>query len=334
MQCPKCRHEQEDGLAECQHCGVIFARIPAAAHPAEPHPVPAKPEPDALPDPEPVREEKRPAPLAASVLAIALIAGVLWWLNFPSGLSRGQATHVNPDKGFALTPPADWLTLTASNYQDILKPYQDHFPKELRRVMAAANFEISFVKIPEKIGEFTPSLNVIAMPLKGSLPPLTESKKDKAVGVVSGEMSRLLDNYQLASSRITEIDKLKSLEINSTASVKVVFSPATPIYSEAGAFGFRHVTGHTPEVSRTFEFKTLQTMVPGRRWAYIISCSFEAADPQNAESTCKSVVNSFRVSDRPPRFGGVTTGALNGGLIAAGLYLLYILSRRLAQRGE
>lgn len=334
MLCPKCRHEQEDGLAECQHCGVIFARIPKPAQHSDTPGRAAEPVHDALPDSEIDPEEKKPAPLAAIALAVALIAGALWWLNFPSGLPRNQATHVHQEKGFALTPPPDWLMLTASNYQDILKPYKDHFPKELRRFMAAANFEISFVKIPEKIGEFTPSLNVIAMPLKGPLPPLTEREKDKAVAVVSGEMSRLLDTYQLVSSRITEIDKLKSLEINSTASVKVVFSPASPIYSEPGAFGFRHVTGHTQEVSRTFEFKTLQTMVPGKRWAYIISCSFETADFSNAEAICKNVVSSFRVSERPPRFGSIAMGALNGGLIAAGLYLLYILSRRLTQRSE
>lgn len=332
MQCPKCRHEQEDGLAECQHCGVIFARIPApgpgpdmAGHAAEPD--------DAAP-PDPGLGEKKPASLAAIGVALALIVGALWWLNFPSGLPRTKATHVNQEKGFALTPPADWLMLTASNYQDILKPYQDHFPKELRRFMSAANFEISFIRIPEKIGDFTPSLNVIAMPLKSALPPLTAGEKDKAVGVVSGEMSRLLDTYQLSSSRITEVDKLKSLEISSTASVKVIVTPSTPIYSESGAFGFRHVTGHTREVARTFEFRTLQTLVPGKRWAYIISCSFENADFQNTESICKAVVNSFRVKDRPPRFGSIAMGTLNGGLIGAGLYLLYILARRLGLRAE
>ncbi len=32
MICPKCGHEQQDGLVECQGCGVIFARIRSGLH--------------------------------------------------------------------------------------------------------------------------------------------------------------------------------------------------------------------------------------------------------------------------------------------------------------
>lgn len=328
MQCPKCGHAQADGLVECAHCGVIFAKIPAA-----PRVPPQHIEADAENRPEideAADQTSRPAPLAALVAALAIVGAALWWVNVPQGGSLAGATQVNTEKGYAFRPPADWLALTPANYEQILAPYQDRFPKELRRFIEKANFDISFWRIPEKEGEFAPSINLIAMPLKGQVPPLTESEKDRAADVISGQMAKLLDTYRLQNSRIVEVDGIRSLQLSSTASLRVVVRPAEAIYSEPGAFGMRQILGETPAESREFDMKSVQTFVPGKRFGYLMSCSFATSDPHDSETTCRQVIESFRVSDRPPRFGGVANGAINGGLIGAAAFLLWMILRRRA----
>lgn len=332
MQCQKCGHPQADGNLECEKCGVIFAKLLNAGLP--PGKTAAASDRYAPPDLFAAAEDKPPASLISLLAALLVIAGALWWLNFPSGRSASDATHVNKEKGFALRPPEKWLALTAGNYEDILKPYQDRFPAEWRKMIAQAKFEIAFVQIPEKEGQYSPSLNIIAMPLKGSLPPLTESEREVATKAISGELGKAISTYQLSGSRITEVDKIKSLEIVGTASMRFVLSPAVPIYSERGAFGFRQVIGQTEAVIHELELKSVQTFVPGRRFGYVVSCNFEQSDPGDAEATCRRTLDSFRVADRPSRFGNITMGALNGGLIAAGLYLLWMVIGRPGTRRD
>lgn len=332
MQCPKCGHAQADGLTECQRCGVIFAKIPrtpaAGLGPARLHPTAADDDAPAIEDPA----TDRPAPLAAIAVALTVLVAALWWLNFPRGGSLGDAAQVDAEKGYAFRPPADWLVLTPSNYEQMLKPYQNRFPKELRRFIDKARFDISFWRMPEREGDFAPSINLIAMPLKGQLPPLNENEKDKAAEAISGQMSKLIDTYRLQNSRIVEVDGLKALQLSSTASLRVIVKPAEAIYSEPGAFGLRQAIGRTEEESRQFDMKSVQTFVPGKHFGYLLSCNFEAADPHDSEATCRRVVDSFRVTDRPPRFGRIAMGALNGGLIAAAGFLAWLLLRRLASR--
>lgn len=330
MECPKCGYEQQDGYPECQKCGVVFAKVLKSA--SLPSAIHAVPEENASPLPEDSQTEKPPAPLYAVVLLILFIAGVGWWLHFPSGLSMPQNAYISSPKGFALSPPPEWVMITPQNYEKIMEQYKDLFPQKLRKHLLKPGFEVSFVKIPEGETEFTPSFNVVAVPFKGNLPALTESEKENAAKIISEEMSKHLDTYQLESSAIVKVDKLASLQITGTAALTLIFKPSSPIMSEPGAFGMRHVVGHTEKISKEFKLKTVQNFVPGHGKGYIISCTHDETAYPEVEPAFNAVMESFRVLDRPPRFGPVIMGAFNGGLIGAGGYLLWILLGRLVKK--
>jgi hypothetical protein len=46
------------------------------------------------------------------------------------------------------------------------------------------------------------------------------------------------------------------------------------------------------------------------------------------------LIETFRLLERPPRFGGIVMGALNGGLFGAGLYLGGLVIGRLVRKPE
>jgi hypothetical protein len=69
----------------------------------------------------------------------------------------------------------------------------------------------------------------------------------------------------------------------------------------------------------------VQTLIPGRNRAYIITCT--ALDSQYPEyrRPFNRAIESFRVLERPPRFGSIVMGGIQGGLIGALGYLLYYI---------
>ena len=78
MICPKCRYSQDDGLAECLKCGVIFAKLHASAAPAEKVSRPPQAGADALSPGYAWRELFLPEPRHANPV---LICGrLLLWL--------------------------------------------------------------------------------------------------------------------------------------------------------------------------------------------------------------------------------------------------------------
>ena len=329
MNCPKCGFEQHDGVIECGKCGIIMAK--AMRSPARPAPTasPAPVSPSAEPAPSTaVQQEQRPAPLVLiSFILISLIA-LAWWLNFPSPSDLPADAYVNVKHQFAFAPPRDWLQLTPENYERIIEEYKDRFPGELRSLIANPGFEVSFVRVPNSQNEFAPSFNVVVIPLKQDLPPLTGSEKDEAAKSISREFRKQVKYYTMESSSIVDVDSLPSLQIIGSAPLTVVLEPSKPIMSAQRILGMQQVIGHTQEVNRTFTLKTTQFMVPGRKRLYVISYTAEESDVPAFGPVFNSVTRSFRVMDRPPRFGPVTMGALNGALFGAGLYLLYIFIGR------
>lgn len=78
MICPKCRHTQADGLAECLKCGVVFAKLRAAAPPAGTGSVPPQAQADTPSPGSAWRELFLPEPRHANPV---LIGGrLLLWL--------------------------------------------------------------------------------------------------------------------------------------------------------------------------------------------------------------------------------------------------------------
>jgi hypothetical protein len=320
MRCPKCGFELQDGAVECGKCGVIIAKAmrpsphrPASAAP--PAPLPSANEPEAT--------ASAPGPATAALIGLALLAliGAAWWLNFPSASALPDGAYINQKHRFAFAPPAEWLQLTRENAKQVFEQHQDRFPPEIRSMVANPGFEVSYTRLAAEPSEFSPSLNVVVMELKEDLPPLTESDREKAARTIFGELARMLNTYQPGSSSLVDVDGIRSLQLTGTASLDVVLEPSQPIMSEKGAFGLSHVTGHTPEVRKTFELRSVQLFVPGKKRAYVISYTAEASAFGESAATFDLVTASFRVMDRPPRFGPVLRGALNGGLVGGGLYL-------------
>lgn len=328
MECPKCKHVQADGLSECHYCGVIFSRIPSSGEVAPERLVRESTRAGSAA----VEDEKSPASFIAVAVFLLLLVGIGGWLNFPSSSKPQEASYIDKEKSFAFVAPGDWLMINPANFKAITNEYSGRFPRHLQQFLSAPGFAVGFFKIQDKEGQLPPSLNVIALSLKKPLPPLDESEKEEATRAITGEISRQIDSYKLLSSAIIKVDKQAALQLVSTASIRMILSPRAAIMSEPTSFNTRYVVGYTDEVAKDIEFKSIQTLFPGRDWAFILSCTYDIADSLSAEAICQTALESFRVGKRPPRFGSVVMGSLNGALIAACGYLLFILMGRAWRR--
>lgn len=342
MQCPKCGFEQPEAAVECGKCGVIIAKAMKARQqqpdPAQPPTPPAAQitKPTELPPTvSPATslsqdaDEKKPAPLILLVPLLLAVVAAAWWLNFPRSNALPEGSYVNLKHQFALSAPAEWLQLTPENFKQIMEEYKDRFPAAMRNLISKPGFEVGFVRIEGSSADFSPSFNVVVMPLKSDLPPLTESEKARAVESIVGEMKKQIEDYAIESASIVTVDGLASLQLVGAAPMTMVLQKSEPILSEKGAFGMSHVVGHTEELKKTFMLKAHQLLVPGKKRGYIISYTGEADAFANVAPVFSAVTESFRVMERPARFGPVLMGALNGGLIGAGGYLFYIFVGRL-----
>jgi hypothetical protein len=328
MQCPKCGFLQPDRVIECGKCGVIIAKaMKAQQSPAEGRPAPAS---STLSE---ASDEKNPLSLTAIVLLLVVANAALWWINFPPANGIPDGAYVNMKHRFALSAPRDWLQLTPENAERIFEENKDRFTDSFRNSFSDSitnpGVEVGFVKVPDGPNDFTPSLNVVVIPLQ--MPPLSESEKEKAAGGMVREMKKGLAGYTRESASIIEVDGLTSLEIIGRVPLTVVSQKAGPII-RTGAYGMRQAAGYTQEVRKTFTIKLRQLFVPGKKRSYMITYTGEADNLSDVAPVFNSVTKSFRVLQRPPRFGRIMRSTLNGGLFSLSAYLTFLLIRRLSGR--
>ena len=323
--CPKCGVRQPEAIS-CAACGIIYAKYDPARN--------GTPETSL---PSPVKQPGTgPVEIGIVALLVVVIVSVLWWLNFPQSKALPDGAIVNQKSHFAYAAPLDWLTITPQNYDKVMAEIKGHFPSDLRALISNRHpgFVASHLKNPEGADGFSPNFNIIVVDTKGKdFPALTESEKEKATKVISAELSRQLKGYKLLESNLVEVDGITSLQLVGQAELSLITKPAQPIQS-ISRYGWKTFQGYTPEERKSFNLKVIQTMVPGKGRGYIISSTFEAADGSQGDELNRKVLDSFRVLERPPRFSSIMMGALNGGMLAAGGYLLWFLFGRLVLKQQ
>jgi hypothetical protein len=304
MVCPKCGHEQPDVFSQCQKCRFIF---PAA----------------------PLNQSKRvlhattgsasgafthPAVVMIGALTACVILGMaLWWLNSTEGLPQLDGSYENSANRFAMLAPSDWTVLTSDNYQELFDKLGDRFPRMLREGLAARKTEVGFMKILEN-AEFSPSVNVVVM--KTEMPELDEEQLAEGAKVLSEGFRHVLDNYKMERSELITVDELTSAQFTSRGSLKLRVDVTAPAENDGFSVGGRSEW-------KPFDLQFVQTLVPGKGRAYIITSSALVDQYPEYKKNFDGIVESFRVLQRPSRFGAIVMGALNGGLASALAYLLF-----------
>lgn len=345
--CPQCRQSfpfsKSPATAVPQSLPPLRESAAAAALPTdtprreagtEPAPATARTttRPTGLPPPEEPAAADKPAPFALLLLLLLAVIGTGWWLNSPALSAFPADAYLDRKNGFAVKAPADWLMVTPDNYRTIIDQFRDKIPKELTHLIGSGKpgFAVSFLRIPASETDFAPNFNLSIIDTKGkNLPTLTEKEKSDAVTAISREFARQLPTYRLIDSRIVPVDGVDSLQITGEAELTVVTRKASPIYSAPGAFGLRQVTGQTEAEKQTYTIKAIQTMIPGKKRAYALNFMFDDLKTPEMEKVHAEVLNTFSLRERPPRFGAIVMGCLNGGLFGAGLYLFGLIIGRL-----
>lgn len=93
--CPKCRHQQAEGLEECQRCGVIFSRIPDASVPPPSRQRRRLAAPSALPawlDHVLIVDETQPSDAIFWFKVLVWLGMIVWGIQFmAASIDRNEA---------------------------------------------------------------------------------------------------------------------------------------------------------------------------------------------------------------------------------------------------
>lgn len=313
MTCPKCGNEQPDVFSQCQKCRYIFPRPPANVR----KPIGRAGSIGSLPD----GDTPSVLTLLGAVAAAAVLGLALWWLYSPEGLPLPDGAYVNDRQAFAISVPADWMVLTSDNYEEMFEKLGDRFPKTLQEGLSERKIEVGFMKLLEN-ADFSPSVNIVIV--QNEVPALNEEQKEEAARALSAEFGRVLDKYKLERSELITVDDLTSLRFTSRGAMKFKVADSEPVYRETMP-GWRTATRHTPAEWKSFDLQFLQVLVPGKKRAYIITCTAMVSQYKDFRRSFENAIESFRVIERPPRFGPIITGGLQGGIIGALGYLLYYI---------
>lgn len=313
MKCPNCGFEQQAAeLDECLKCHIIFSKWNKI-----------QAERPSLPNCTVTKSTKPKTDISIWVVAVALFLAML--MAFPllnrKGLPIPAGAYRDETYEFAISAPPEWIRFTKANYQAVLSEYADKLP--LLKGADTNNLAVGFIKI-EKDTLFSPSVNIIA--LKGQLPELTESEKDKAAQSAASVMSRRFSDYKQESVDIIEVDKLKSLQILSTASLKM------PTGEKQFTLQKRGIYRPNPNAYKKYALKYWQIVVPGGEYFYILTFTALADVFDEQVDSFKQILASFRVINRPVGFwGSIFDGSVRAG-IAWGCIAFFILAWRRRKR--
>ena len=340
MFCPKCGLEQPEGTSECVRCGIIFAKWgsrpsmevrPAQAQAVVPVPTSAWTEPVPPAELEPRGFPILPAVALIGVLVLGTFAKTVF---FPRGHPVAEGAYRNEAHQFAVNTPGDWILMTPENYKEIMARLGDRLPSNLQGVMDPGGVAAGFIRLEEG-QSYAPSMNIT--PVKGLMPPLRQKDVQEITSLIVTQLKTLFGDYTLHSSDIVKVDKLESLRILGTATLKIrqeVVVEEPPTFSESPEFQFPvESKPATRMVWASVPLTCMQFLVPGGRESYVLTCTSRTDDFKSLEPVFNGIVDSFRVLRRPPPYGPVATGAVKGSLLAAigylAIYAVYGFARRI-----
>jgi hypothetical protein len=243
------------------------------------------------------------------------------WLWSPEGLPVPDNSYINKKHAFAMTSPAGWVELSPDNYEEAFARLGDKLPKSLKDGLSNRRIEVGFVKLLDE-PNFSPNINVVV--LNTEVPELDEKQLAEGAQVLTGEYKKVLESFKLEKSELVTVDELTSAQFSSSGALKLKTAEAKGSGEET-APGWNTFKEDVPAQWRTFNLKLSQTLVPGKKRAYIITCTSEASQHQEYRRSFDDAIESFRVLERPSRFGPIVMGGVQGGLVSALAYLLYFL---------
>ena len=316
MTCPKCGHEQPDVFSQCQKCRYIF---PSTKQNAAPVRAPFSSSPVS------VSSGPSISALLGAIVGAIFLGAILWWLWTPSGLPLPEDPYINEKNHFAMAVPAGWVLLSPDNYKEMFEKLGSKLPKSLQEGLSNRQIEAGFIKLLDE-PNFSPNVNVVVM--QTEVPELDEKQLEEGGRVLAAQYTKVLDSYKLENSALVTVDELTSAQFNSRGELKLKVAESQGSVEQSSS-GWRTYKEDAPAQWRTFDLKISQTLVPGKKRAYIITCTAEAAQHQEYRRAFANIVDSFRVLERPARFGPIVTGGIQGGLLASLAYLLYFIATSL-----
>lgn len=312
MTCPKCGHEQPDVFSQCQKCRYIFPSGQRSAAPIN----------DATPvSPMSISSGPSIPAFVGAIVGVILLGAALWWLWTPDGLPLPDNPYVNEKHHFAMAAPSGWVLLSPDNYQEMFQKLGNRLPKSLQDGLSNRRIEVGFVKLLEE-PNFSPNINVVVM--QTEVPELDEKQLEEGAQVLTTEFKRVMDSYKLEKSELISVDELTSAQFSSRGTLKLKVADAKGSVRESIP-GWPTYTEEAPAQWLSFDLKMTQTLVPGRKRAYIITCTSDEKQNREYKRAFDETIDSFRVLERPARFGPIVMGGIQGGLLASLAYLLYFI---------
>ncbi|MEK6646480.1 MAG: hypothetical protein AABY84_07390 [Candidatus Firestonebacteria bacterium] len=309
MKCPGCGFEQEDKTLECQRCQLIFSKWEERQVKKQlAEDVKSISSTTSITSTTESEPTKKPKPLLGIIVLLLLVGFGVWVFVKWKGLPIPEGAYRDDKNNFAIScPSSGWIIMNSENFTSMIQQYKDQIPQNLMNLISQSKAAVHLIKISESMqgGQ----INVVVS--KSGTPKFNEKNKDEVVKYITSsftlESGGVFQDYNVDSSEIIEVDKLKSLKI--IANAKMQFTISQPIYT-TNSWG---MTTFTPGSYETYELKFIQTIVPGVDKFYVITCMSDQNLFNDLNTVFNDTVNSFRVTKRSvPFFGWVFGGKIFG----------------------
>lgn len=255
-----------------------------------------------------IAAQSRRKELLVSLVLAAILTPLAYWFWTPSAIVVDESdknTLVDRFRGFALTAPADWIKYSPAQIPDAMRRLGERVLPSAARLDSSLNLVVGFFQNVQE-GAFASSVNLVV--LNSPPPPIDAQGRDEAAKQTAALYQKYLPGYQFERAQIVEVDKLAAILLVGQATI---------------------------ERPQKRQVQIIQYLIPGKNHTYLLSFSREAGAQQ--QQLFSQIIKSFRVLDRPPRWGNFLHWTVGVGAIASILaclfFVVYEIRRWLAKRG-